>query len=231
MPQTTQPPNGRVTSRTDASPSTMPPVQRLIGGIVRDVALDATIPVICYYVAKRYYSASDFTALVIASLFPIVKSAWHIGRRREIDPVALLIVLGIASSAIALLFSGDQRLLLVRESFVTGAFGIACLVSLTFPRPMMFYFARYFMAGHDLERRKLFESRWQYPAARRAHRLVTIVWGVVFLAEFIVRVILVYSLPPTVVLAGAPVVTGFVTAATVVWTFRYAGRVRRALPA
>ena len=231
MTGTTQPPHERVTSRTDASPSTVPAVQRLIGGIVRDVALDATIPVICYYVAKRFFSTSDFTALVVASLFPIVKSAWHIGRRREIDPVALLIILGIASSALALLFSGDQRLLLVRESFVTGAFGIACLVSLTFPRPMMFYFARYFMAGRDPERRKLFESRWKYPAARRAHRFVTIVWGVVFLAEFIGRVVLAYSLRPTVVLAAAPVVTGFVTVATVVWTLRYAARVRRALPA
>ena len=231
MTGTTQPPNGRAMSRTDASPPPTPAVQRLIGGLVRDVALDATIPVICYYVAKRFFAASDFTALVVASLFPIAKSAWHIGRRREIDPVALLIVLGIASSALALLFSGDPRLLLVRESFVTGAFGIACLVSLTFPRPMMFYFARYFIAGRDPERRKLFESRWMYPAARRAHQLVTIVWGVVFLAEFIVRVILAYSLRPTVVLAGAPVVTGFVTVATVVWTLRYAARVRRGLPA
>ena len=207
----------------------MPAVQQLIGGIVRDIAVDATIPVVCYYAAKRFFAASDFTALLVASAFPIVKSAWHIGRRREIDPVALLIVLGIASSALALLLGGNPRLLLVRESFVTGAFGIACLVSLSFPRPMMFYFARYFIAGRDPEARKLFESRWEYPAARRAHRVVTIVWGVVFLAEFIVRVMLVYSLRPAVVLASAPVVTGAVTVATVVWTFRYAGRVRRAL--
>ena len=62
----------------------MPAAQQLIGGIVRDVALDATIPLVCYYVAKRFFAASDFSALV-ASLFPIVKSAWHIGRRREID--------------------------------------------------------------------------------------------------------------------------------------------------
>ena len=143
----------------------------------------------------------------------------------------MLIVLGIASSALALLFSGDARLLLVRESFITGAFGVACLASLTFPRPMMFYFARYFIAGRDSERRRLFESRWKYPAARRAHRLVTIVWGVVFLAEFLGRVVLVYSLTPAVVLGVAPMVTGFVTVATVVWTLRYAARVRRALPA
>jgi len=143
------PPNGQVTSRIDTSPSTMTAIRPLIRGTVRDVALDATVPVICYYVAKRFFSASDFAALVVASGFPVVKSVWEVRRHRAIDPVALLILLGIASSALALVVSGNPRMLLVRESFFTGAFGIACLVSLAFPRPMMFYFARYFLAGGD----------------------------------------------------------------------------------
>jgi hypothetical protein len=145
--------------------------------------------------------------------------------------VALLILLGVACSAVALLLSGDQRMLLIRESFFTGAFGVACLVSLAFPRPMMFYFGRYFMAGRDAERRRLFESRWQISAARRAHRLVTTVWGLVFVGEFISRVLLVYTVRPTVVLSVAPIVTGFATIGTIVWTFRYAARVRDTLPA
>jgi hypothetical protein len=42
---------------------------------------------------------------------------------RQIDPVAFLILLGIAPSAFALVFSRDERMLLIRESFVTGASG------------------------------------------------------------------------------------------------------------
>jgi hypothetical protein len=203
----------------------------LVRGVVWDVALDISVPVISYYLAKRLLSASDFAALAVASLFPLIKSLWDLRRRREIDPVAVLILLGVACSAVALLFSGDQRMLLIRESFVTGAFGVACLVSLVFPRPMMFYFARYFMAGRDAERRRLFESRWQYSAARRAHRFVTTVWGLVFVGEFISRVLLAYTLRPTVVLSVAPIATGFATIGTIVWTFRYAARVRDRLPA
>ncbi|HKW46280.1 MAG TPA: hypothetical protein VJN70_02510 [Gemmatimonadaceae bacterium] len=51
-----------------------------------------------------------------------------------------------------------------------------------------------------------------------------------FLAEFISRAVMVYSFPPAVVLGVAPIVTGFVTVGTVVWTVRYAARVRQELP-
>lgn len=87
------------------------------------------------------------------------------------------------------------------------------------------------MAGRDGERRRIFDSRLQIPAVRRAHRLVTTVWGVVFIGEFTIRVLLVYTLPPTVVLSVAPMVTGLATIGTIVWTFRYAARMRDRLPA
>jgi hypothetical protein len=225
-----QTPDDHPTSRPDGS-APMPATLPLVRGIAWDIALNATIPVICFYVAKRLLHVTDFAALLTASLFPAMKSVWDVRQRRELDPVTLLILLGIASSALALVATGDQRMLLIRESFFTGAFGIACLVSLVFPRPIMFYFARYVMAGDDKERRRVFESRWQYPTARRAHRRVTIVWGVVFLAEFLGRVGLVYTLRPTFVLAVAPIVTGLATIGTVVWTLRYAARVRQRLPA
>jgi hypothetical protein len=60
---------------------------------------------------------------------------------------------------------------------------------------------------------------------------MTTVWGLVFVGEFISRVWLVYTLRPTVVLSVAPIVTGFATIGTIVWTFRYAARVRHRLPA
>jgi len=147
-------------------------------------------------------------------------------RHREVDPVALLVLLGIATSMLALVTGGDPRLLLIRESFFTGAFGIACLVSLTFPRPIMFYFGRYFMAGKDPQKRATFDARWQDPRARRAHRLVTVVWGLVYTGEFVVRVMLVYRASAPVVLVVSPFLTGVATILTVMWTFWYAFRVR-----
>lgn len=198
----------------------------IVGPLAWDIALNAAIPVTCYWLAKRLVAPSELTALVIATAFPLLKSAYGLTRHREIDPVALLVLLGIATGILALAAGGDPRVLLIRESFFTGAFGITCLVSLMFPRPIMFYFARYFMAGNDPQKRTLMDARWQNPRVRRAHRLVTVVWGLVYTGEFIVRTILVYRVSAPVVLVVAPFLTGVATILTVIWTFWYAFRVR-----
>ena len=146
-------------------------------------------------------------------------------RHRGINPVTVLVLLGILTSIIALSIAGDPRVLLIRESLFTGAFGLACLVSLLFPRPIMFYFGRYFMTNNDPEKRKVFDSTWQNSIVRRGHRLVTAVWGFVYVGEFIVRLILVYAFSAAVVLVVTPLL-GSATIVTIVWTFRYAHKLR-----
>ncbi len=64
----------------------------------------------------------------------------------------------------------------------------------------MFYFGRFFFTGNDPERRVRFDSSWQYPQVRRGHRIITLVWGLVLVGEFCVRVAMIYTLPITVVL-------------------------------
>jgi hypothetical protein len=203
----------------DRAPASYLPLTR---SVAKDIALNATIPVACYYGSKAYLSPSDLTALLIATAFPLLKSIHDLLLHRELNPVSLLILLGIMTSIVALFFGGDRRILLVRESLFTGAFGAACLVSLVAPRPMMFYFGRYFMAGKDPEKRKVFNLRWANPIVRRGHRLVTTVWGIVYLGEFGTRVILIYTLPASAVLAIAPVLMGVATIVMIIWTFRYA---------
>jgi hypothetical protein len=185
-----------------------------------DIALNATIPVACYYLSKTFISPSELTALLIATVFPALTSVYDLTRHRGVKPVSVLVLLSILTSIIALSIAGDPRILLIRESLFTGAFGVACLASLLFPRPIMFYFGRYFMAGDDPEKRKVFDSRWQDARVRRGHRLITTVWGIVYIGEFIIRVILVYTLSAAVVLTVTPFLLGSECMITIVWTFR-----------
>lgn len=192
-----------------------------------DIALNATIPATCYYATKAWFSRSELIALLAATAFPVAKSVFDLARRRELNPVSVLILLGILTSIGALSISGDARVLLMRESLFTGALGLACFISLLFPRPMMFYFGRYFMAGNDPGKRKLFEQSWQHPIARSGLRLITTVWGVVYVGEFGVRTVFVYALPAVVVLSVTPVLLGSATILTILWTFRYARKLRQ----
>ena len=205
--------------------------QSMITSLLWDIALNATIPAALFFFAKYFISPAELTALLWATSFPLLKSAYGLIRRRELDPVALLILLGLVASVLAVLIGGDPHLLLIRESFFTGAFGLACLISLILPRPIMFYFGRYFMAGRDPQKRDTFNARWQDPAVRRAHRLVTVTWGLVYVGEFVLRIALVYSLSAPLVLAISPFSTGLVTVGTIVWTFWYAHRVRNRIDA
>ena len=197
-----------------------------LGPIAWGMVLNAVVPVILYRLAKRYYSPSEFTALVIAALFPLGKTAFDLLRHSQLDPISVVVLLGITTDGVALLFGGSPVLLLVRESMFTGAFGVACFASLLLPRPMMFYFSRYFIAGADPERQARFNAAWQFRDVRFCHRLVTIVWGCVFVGELIIRLVLIYQLPAALVLVISPVLLGALTIVTMIWAFRYGHQVR-----
>jgi hypothetical protein len=197
-----------------------------LGSIVWGIVLNAIIPVVLYKLSKRYLSHSEVTALVIATTFPLGKSIFDLVRREQVDPISIVVLLGIATDGVALLFGGSPRLLLVRESLFTGAFGFACFVSLLLPRPMMFYFGRHFMAGTDPQRQARFNAAWQLPQVRFCHRLITSVWGCVFVGELILRIILIYRVPAATVLVISPILIGALTIVTMIWAFSYGHRVR-----
>jgi hypothetical protein len=213
----------------NSSPGEAPPAAAapaLIRSLAWDIVLNTAIPLATYLLAKHVFAASDVAALITATGFPILKSLYDLREKRSLDPVAILVLLGITTSLVALSIGGDARMLLIRESLFTGVFGIACLVSLFFPRPIMFYFGRHFLAGNDPAKRAVFDQRWTVPAARRAHRLITTVWGLLYTGEFALRIALVYTLPIAAVLAVSPFLIGGATILAVAWTFRYAQRVR-----
>jgi hypothetical protein len=207
--------------------TSQPPVSGILWGIL----LNAVIPVVLYKLSKRYYAASEFTALTVAAAFPLGKSTFELLLHRRADPISMIVLLGITADGVAILFGGSPHLLLLRESIFTGAIGVACFISLLLPRPMMFYFARYFIAGADMERHARFNLSWQLPEVRLCHRLITTAWGCVFVGDFLIRIVLIYALPAEMVLIISPVIMGTLTIVTMVWSFSYGYRVRmRVLP-
>jgi hypothetical protein len=195
-------------------------------GAVWDAVLNASIPVILYKLCKRFWSPSELTALLVATTFPLGKSIFDLLRSGLVSPISIVVLLGIVTNCVAILLGGSPRLLLLRESLFTGAFGLACFGSLLLPRPMMFYFARHFMAGTDHERVAQFNANWQVAAVRFAHRLVTCVWGSVFVGELVLQVILIFTLTTAAVLVVSPIVLNTLTIVTLIWSFRYAQRIR-----
>jgi hypothetical protein len=202
------------------------PPRMNIRGLLPSILINGAVPLAIYLILK-HYNYSDLIALSASVLFPVIGSVISIVRQHTLDLIAAIALVGIAVSIIAVFLGGDPKILLIRESFVTGALGIACFVSLLFPRPLMFYFGRYFATANDPAKRAKYNELWQYPYFRFVNRVITVVWGVSYAGEFILRVILVYTLPTAVVLAVSPIILGGLTILTIAWTFAYARRAAR----
>ena len=112
-----------------------------------------------------------------------------------IEPIGIIALIGISLGLIgAVAFNGNATLLKVRESVLTGAFGLICLLSLAAPRPAMFYMGRMFATGGDPERTAEFNELWTLPTVPRRFRIVTLVWGIGLVGEAVFRTALAFSI-------------------------------------
>lgn len=186
---------------------------------------DIAGPLVAYSLL-RSHGFSEVTALVLSGVFPAIGVAVTVVRHRRIDAIGALVLLGIAVGTILGLASGNARLVLIEGSIPTGIFGIACLASLWATRPLIYRFAVEFI-GPDTPRGREFDSLWQYQGFRHVFRVMTIVWGVAYLAEAAARVIIVENTSAGRALTISKVMPYAVAGALAAWTFGYGRHARR----
>jgi hypothetical protein len=190
--------------------------------------IDGACPFLTYQLLTTYApSISTVRALIISGMFPLAHSVIGLVRRRYLDIIGIIVLVGIAVSLAATMLGGGAKLLLLRESFVTGALGLVGLSSFAWSRPLMFYIGQQFSSGGDAEARRRFDALWEErPRARRTFRILTLVWAVGWLGEFVLRVVMIESLTVAQVLAISPIVFNAINIGLMAWTFAYVRRVR-----
>ncbi len=204
-----------------------------IAGWLPTIMFNIVLPILTYDVLSSSGMA-DVPALIISGVWPALQMIGSLILRRRADEFSIftliLLVLGIATS---LLFT-DARLLFVKDSALTGLFGLVLLGSLLMSRPLMFYFGRRFATDGTPERIAWWNGLWQYPQFRRGQRILTLVWGAAFLGEALLRIVLAYLLPTSTMVIITNVLPYAVLAALIAGTVVYgkrsaaAARARRA---
>ncbi len=193
-------------------------------GITYSIVVNAILPLIIFQLLKSYTNLSDFWALVISGVPPMVDTIVGVARKGRVDLIAGLALLSIVVSLILIMLGGSPRLLLIRGSYYTAAFGLAYIVSFLFPKPLGFYFARHFATGNVPQKVTEFNNMWQYPGFRYAMRLSTAVWGIFFILEAVVRISLVFTLTITQFLIVSPFVFYGMLGGVMLWTVLYSRR-------
>ncbi|GCE30169.1 hypothetical protein KDA_56530 [Dictyobacter alpinus] len=197
-------------------------------GLLLSLVINVGIPLLIMYLLMTYGHVSQVVALSIASLVPVLNSIVDFTRHRSLDLIAIFFLLGSLTNILAIVFGGPVQLLIIRESFFSGALGLICLLSLIFfPRPLMFYVGRQMLAGTDPARIKRFNDSWQNPSVRASHRLITSVWGGALLGEFVFRVVIALTLPTLLAYSLGGTIFTITLTVTFLWTFVYIARVRR----
>lgn len=193
------------------------------GGLARLLVLDIALPWVAVRVLEGI-GVAMVPAFAAAALFPLASVAVSWYRRRRVEVIGVAVATTLLLGAGLALASDDVRFTVVKAAPAYGLFGIACLLSLFAPRPLMFYVARYFSTGDDAAKRTAWDARLASPAFVRAMRLLTWVWGLAALGEAAVGIGFAIFLPPHAALVAEPAL-GFATvAALLFWTVAFARR-------
>jgi hypothetical protein len=197
---------------------------RALLSVARIAVFDIGGPLVTYSVL-RSHGASTVTALIASGAFPALNVAIGMIAQRRADAVGLLVLAGIALGAVLGVTFHSAKLVLIEGSVPTGVFGLVCLGSLFARRPLMFRLALEFMGG-DSQKGREFGDLWQYAGFRSSFRNLTVVWGLGYLLEAAVRIILVEYASAGLALAVSKVMPLGVTGLLALWTVVY-GRAQR----
>jgi len=201
---------------TEAAPSLaqgmVPSVRRLAPQLV----IAGVLPVVGYSLLRPHVG-SDATALAAVMVFPVADIALERRRHGQLEPIGIISLIGIVVGLVgAVALHGNATLLKVRESLLTGLFGVVCLGSLLAARPVMYYLGRAFATGGDPSKAAEFDTMWHRPGAARRFRIVTAVWGCGLLGEAVLRTVLALTISTQRFLEIAPLV-GWVTIGALLW--------------
>jgi len=202
------------------SPLEIIPSFRLVGqNLGGSLLLNGAAPFIAYQVLIAR-GVPVVRALALTSVFPIAGLLVGFVRSRRADAIGVIslvfIAVGIAGS-----MNFGPRFYLVRVSFGTSIFGLLCLASLLYRRPLMFYLGRQVATGNEPARAAYYDSLWEHVRFRHVQRVVTATWGIGYVLEAGVRVLVAVTLPIGVVLLVEPIIGYAVLALLMLWTIRY----------
>ncbi|CAM5297350.1 hypothetical protein SALBM311S_05020 [Streptomyces alboniger] len=158
--------------------------------------MDVAVPVGSYYLFRNGFGMSTVAALGWSSVLPAVRTGWSAVKDRTVNGLAALILFVNVVGLLLGFVAGDPRLMLAKDSGVSSVVGIGILVSVALGKPVMTAGMKPWLVKGDEQR----EAAWARleggsAAFRRFERVFSVVWGVVLLAECVVRVVGAYTVP------------------------------------
>ncbi|WP_095205032.1 VC0807 family protein [Mesorhizobium carmichaelinearum] len=199
---------------------------RIRAGLVVELGVNLLLPWLAYRMALPHFGTIG--ALYASAVPPVAWGLIEFARFRRVDALSALVLLGIALSLMVMALGGSARLLLLRESLVSGAIGVVFLLSLAFRKPMVFYLARATVAREREYGQEHFEALWrERPSLRTSIRLMTLIWGAGLSGETMLRSWLAWHWPIERYLVVSPVIGYGIYGGLTLWSIWYRTRMKQ----
>jgi hypothetical protein len=191
----------------------------LLMGLLWDIGL----PAVAYY-ACRGLGGEIWWALIAGGAVALARIGYVAAAQRRLDGLAAVVAVAFVLLLVASALTGDQRILLARESILSGSLGLLLLGSCLLGRPVLYGLVRRLNSGKE-ELLASWDELWRTrPAFRRVFVLMSVVWGAGLLIEAVVRIPLIYLLPVDTA-AGMSTLLQLATIALLTgWSLWYRGR-------
>ena len=164
--------------------------------LIISILLDVAVPLAGFYVL-RGFGIGPLLALVLSGALVLPSVIYSVWQQRKISMLTVFTVSVLIVGALMSLITGSPRLLLVREAWLFLVVGLWMLGTVPTRRPFMMIMGRSIViAKVGMDGLAKFEARWDAEAAfRRATRILSAVWGLVFALDALVQVAIAYTLP------------------------------------
>jgi hypothetical protein len=211
--------------RIDEGPAPDAGLRRVVRANVLTVVVEVLVPMALFY-GLRAAGVGQWWALMAGVLVAAPYLVWTVVRSRRVDLVALVTLSVLVLSVVLGLLSDDPRTLAIREGWTAalgGLFGVWMLVTVVVGRPAQLTLGRTIAEiKRGAEGAAAWAARWDTDARfRRGLRVDTAAWGAVLLANAVVHVVLVYTLPVDLIALVTTVVWFAALAGLIAWHVWY----------
>ncbi|MFF4369538.1 VC0807 family protein [Streptomyces sp. NPDC001594] len=160
--------------------------------LVRTAFMEVGVPLGLYY-GLRAAGLGQWLSLLVSGALPLARLVLRMARERRVPTVALFTLSVMACGTAITLVTGDARLLLARESYLTGLLGLWMIATLFAKRPFMFATMVRMLPE---ETAGTWHAHWERHARfRSVMRWMSVAWGASFLIDSTARVVMAYTLP------------------------------------
>lgn len=161
-------------------------------GILQMVMMNIILPIVIYSILEG--KVSLVLALALSGIPPALEGLYNIYKTRQIDAIAVMVIISIIFSIVVVLLTSDAKLILLKDSIQTVLLGLLFGTSIFMKENLIWRYNRQF-SGHNPETQKEMDERWKNPRVKHVTNVLCMVWAIGFLIEATIRIILIYTIP------------------------------------